>query len=98
MDHRLVLFEPEHNQALGVAVDLAEEVVSEHYRFSETFWRDKGRWEIKTLADLHPEEITDIALAQIIKYAGPARQGHRPREFYRICIQDHRLRAAWQEA
>jgi hypothetical protein len=76
---------------LGPAVDLAEDVVSDHYRFSESFWIDKGRWELKTLAELRAREVTDLALAQIVKYSGPAGKGHRDREFYRICLQDHRL-------
>lgn len=78
---------------LGPAVDLAEDVVSNHYRFSESFWIDKGRWELKTLVDLKSREVTDHALAQIIKYSGPAGTGHRSRDFYRICLQDHRLLA-----
>ncbi len=76
---------------LGPAVDLAEDVVSDYYRFSESFWIDKGRWELKTLVELKAREVTDKALAQIIKYSGPAGSGHRDRDFYRICLQDHRL-------
>ena len=79
---------------LGPAVDLAEDAVSDHFRFSESFWIDKGRWELKTLIDLEAREITDDALAQIIKYSGPDGKGHRIRDFYRICLQDHRLLAA----
>ncbi len=82
------------NAVLGSAVDLAEDAVSDYYRFSESFWIDKGRWELKTLIDLEAREITDNALAQIIKYSGPAGSGHRNRDFFRICLQDHRLLAA----
>ena len=64
-------------KVLGPAVDLAEDVVSEYYRFSESFWIDKGRWELKTLVDLEAGEMTDQALAQIIKYSGPKGTGHR---------------------
>lgn len=78
---------------LGPAVDLAEDVVSDYFRFSESFWIDKGRWELKTLVDLKAREITDNALAQIIKYSGPTGTSHRARDFYRICLQDHRLLA-----
>lgn len=81
--------------ALGSAVDLAEELVGEHYRLTEDFWRRPGRYELKTLADLADGEITDGALAQVIKYIGPGRPAHRPRQFFRICLQDHRIRAAW---
>jgi len=93
-----VTFSDEQYQDLGHALDLAEEVVSEHYRFSEAFWLEKGRYEIKTLVDLEPTEVTDRALAQIVKYEGPSRQGHRSRDFFRICIQDHRLLSARRSA
>lgn len=83
-------------EILGPAVDLAEDAVSDHYRFSESFWIDKGRWELKTLADLRAPEVTDRALAQIIKYSGPDGKGHRDRDFYRICLQDHRLMSVSQ--
>ena len=82
---------------LGPAVDLAEDVVSDHYRFSESFWIDKGRWELKTLTHLKTREKTDLALAQIIKYSGPAGSGHRSRDFFRICLQDHRLMSVSRE-
>lgn len=91
-------FGAEHRGPLGRAIDLAEEVVSEHFRFSETFWREKARWELKTLAELEPAEITDQALAQIIKYSGPDHHRFRAREFFRICLQDHRLLAARMNA
>ena len=43
-------FGPGHYRVLAPAVDLAEEVVADHYRVSESFWMDKGRWELLTLA------------------------------------------------
>ena len=91
-------FGPGHYRALGPAVDLAEEVVADHYRVSESFWLDKGRWELLTLAQLMREEITNEALAQIVKCVGPAATGHRPRIFYRICLQDHRIQLSSLEA
>ena len=83
---------------LGYAVDAAEEIVGEHYRLTEDFWRRPGRYELKTLVDLKEGEITDGALAQVIKYIGPGRPAHRPRQFFRICLQDHRIQAAWVAA
>jgi len=91
-------FGPGHYRALAPAVDLAEEVVADHYRVSESFWIDKGRWELLTLAQLMREEITNEALAQIVKCVGPAVTGHRPRIFYRICLQDHRIQSSSLEA
>ncbi len=91
-------FSPHQHRALAWAVDLAEEVVSDHYRFSETFWKKRGRCEFKTLIDLGPEEVSDEALAQIVKCVGPAAISHRHREFFRICLQDHHIKAARQRA
>lgn len=78
---------------LHKAVDLAEETVADHYRYSEDFWRRWGRYELRTLTDLGPDEISDRALAQLVKCYGPDRTSPRPRHFFRICLQDHRIKA-----
>ncbi len=91
-------FSAEEERQLSRAVDLAEEVVSDYYRFSEDFWRSGGRYDLRTLKDLAPEEITDGALAHLIRCQGPDRMSHRPRKFFRICLQDHRIRAAKRTA
>lgn len=80
-----------HLNRLGESVDLAEDVVSSHFGLSEDFWKKDARFELATLADLDRSEITDFALAQIIKYQVPDRRAHRTRSLYRICLQDHRI-------
>ena len=54
-------------------------------------------YDIQGLKDLHGEEITDIAFAQIRRYLrrpGERMRGSEPGDFFKICIQDHVIRKA----
>lgn len=73
---------------------MAEDMVSNHFGLSEDFWKRDARFQLVTLAQLNLDEVTDSALAQIIKYHVADRDRHRTRYLYRICLQDHRILAA----
>ncbi|MFP5265074.1 MAG: hypothetical protein ACLGJB_24555 [Blastocatellia bacterium] len=75
------------------ARDRAAGFVSDYYRVAPREWR-KMPYEVKTLRALDSSEVTDAALAQTVCYgfrreAGPLilEEG----DFYRICLQDHRI-------
>ena len=82
------------------AARLAEELTSEAFKMSFSRWR-RQRYDIKTLADLRPEEIVYGPFAQIIRYVG-----HKPEsvlgsshyDFYKICLQDHAILSAHRRA
>jgi predicted Zn-dependent protease with MMP-like domain len=73
--------------------------VSHYYRVAPREWR-RMPYEVKTLRALDSSEVTDTALAQTVCYgyrreAGPLvlEEG----DFYRICLQDHRILDAARE-
>lgn len=70
---------------------VAEDSVSEYYRLSDGSW-SRYRYELRTLKDLNPRELTGGALAQVLRLRQPAPGGGlRERDFFRICLQDHNL-------
>ncbi len=78
----------------GVA--MSEELVSNFYKMSASQWLGR-RYDIKTLADLSPDETIHGPFAQIIRYQGHrqnASLGSAAYDFYKICLQDHAILAA----
>ena len=77
------------------AVAMAEELVSNHYKMSASQWL-RPKYDVKTLADLNPDEIVSGPFAQIIRYEGKLEGGvlgSSAYDFYKICIQDHTILA-----
>lgn len=71
----------------------AEHLVWGFYALSEREG-ERIHYEVKTLRDLLPEEVTDEALAHLVCYDFVRRVGShilQHYELYRICLQDHRL-------
>jgi hypothetical protein len=84
---------------VGKARRRAADLVSDYYRVSPREWKQM-RYEVKTLRALDSSEVTDTALAHTVCYgfrreAGPLvlEEG----DFYRICLQDHRILDAARE-
>jgi hypothetical protein len=89
----LQVFGKEELAVVNEAVALAEELTSNAYKMSFAEWR-RRRYDIKTLADLSPEEIVHGPFAQIIRYVGVKAEtllGSSKYDFYKICLQDHRI-------
>ncbi|HUU50328.1 MAG TPA: hypothetical protein VMW81_05175 [Nitrospinota bacterium] len=76
-------------------LDDAAALTRNYYDINTKDW--KGiKYDLKTLEDLKKDEITDNAFAQLSKYrgvSGKASQGFRF-NFFRICIQDHKIMEA----
>jgi len=75
------------------AVVIAEEMTSNAYKMSSAEWRGR-RYDIKTLADLAPDEIVHGPFAQIIRYMGRKTEtllSSSEYDFYKICLQDHAI-------
>lgn len=73
------------------AMAVAEDCVGEYYQLSEANWL-RYAYELRTLRDLAPREVTTRALAQVLKMRQPAEGKRlRSRDFFRICLQDHNL-------
>ena len=77
------------------AVLMAEELVSNFYKMSNTQWLHQ-KYDVKTLSDLLPEEIVKGPFAQIIRYKGKHKNTtleSSTYDFYKICLQDHSILA-----
>ena len=82
----------------GVA--MAEELVSNFYQMSTSQWL-RRKFDIKTLADLSPEETVQGPFAQIIRYEGQRKDaslGSSAYVFYKICLQDHSILATLKQS
>ena len=78
------------------AVTIAEEVSSNAYKMSSAQWKGR-RYDIKTLADLSPDEVMHGPFAQIIRYVGRKTEtslSSSEYDFYKICLQDHTILSA----
>jgi len=78
---------------LSDALDIAEDVTGNHYKFSITQWK-RHRYDIKTRLSLKTNEISKHAFALLNKGSSPV-SGFEPktknRDCYFICLQDHRI-------
>jgi hypothetical protein len=96
---RLQCFHPEELKVVNEAVAVAEELTSNAYKMSFAEWRHR-RYDIKTLADLSPEEVVEGPFAQIVRYVGcKARTslGSSRYDLYKICLQDHSILGTLRE-
>ncbi|MEW5722053.1 MAG: hypothetical protein AB1896_03035 [Thermodesulfobacteriota bacterium] len=84
----------EQLKTVDQAVSVSEEVTSDRFHLTLSSWK-KYRYDIRTLRQLEPQEITSDIFAQIVRY-GPSTLPHGLREgdFYRICLQDHNILSA----
>lgn len=76
---------------LEEAMQVAEDRVSDYYHLTHAGWAQYP-YEIRTGKELTPPEVSEAALAQVLRLRQPLRPGRlRPWDFYRICVQDHNL-------
>ncbi|MEJ5300428.1 MAG: hypothetical protein WHS38_05505 [Thermodesulforhabdaceae bacterium] len=76
---------------LDQAIEIAEDIVGDHFKISTAEWKHY-RYDIRSLKYLYPEEITDIAYAQILRYTQHPQERFRGSlrgEYFKICLQDH---------
>ena len=88
-------FTAEEIETVNAAAEMAEELVSNFYKMSANQWL-RRRYDIKTLIELDDDEIVDGPFAQIIRYEGrmsDQRLGSTKYDFYKICLQDHTIKA-----
>lgn len=75
------------------ALEVAEDITCNHYHISTSNWKKYG-FEVSNLTQLREEEITPHGLAQIARYVVPFPEWipvNYPRDYYRICLQDHNI-------
>jgi len=89
----LAAFSRDHIKTVDSAVAMSEELVSNAYKMSSSQWL-RGKYDVKTLSDLTPDEIVDGPFAQLIRYEGQRKDstlGTGAYDFYKICLQDHSI-------
>ena len=82
------------------AVEMAEELTGNAYKMSFAE-RSQQRYDVRTVADLAPEEIIEGPFAQIIRYEGRKAEtslGSSSYDFYKICLQDHNILSALSQS
>ncbi|MBW1693960.1 MAG: hypothetical protein JRJ41_07360 [Deltaproteobacteria bacterium] len=75
------------------SVAMAEELVSDYYKMSASQWLHR-KYDVKTLADLKPDETVQGPFAQIVRYKGrhkDSQLGSSTYDFYKICLQDNAI-------
>ena len=86
-------FTSENIGVVNDAAAMAEELVSNFYKMSESQWL-RRRYDIKTLTNLKSDEIVHGPFAQVIRFTGQHNNrllGSSTYDFYKICIQDHAI-------
>lgn len=87
------IFDKEHIEVMSRAIAVAEELVSGYYKLSVSEL-SSVRYDFRTQKDLSEYEIVNGPLAQVLRYkANPSDLVHSAEsyDFYKICIQDHRI-------
>lgn len=90
---KLEQFSRDQIKTVNNSVEMAEELVSNFYKLSANQWL-RNRYDVKTLADLLPDEIVHGPFAQIIRYEGHRKDtslGSSTFDFYKICLQDYSI-------
>jgi hypothetical protein len=83
-------FQSDQILLINDAVAMAEELVSNHYKLSAAQWL-RRKYDVRTAAELSPEEIIAGPFAQVIRYEGRKKNADLNSEvfdFYKICLQD----------
>jgi hypothetical protein len=89
-------FKQEEMLTLGEALDIAEDRTGDYFKFSSAQWR-RHRYDVKTLSQLTRLEVVPNVFA-LLKKRTKTKEGVEPgsryRDFYFICLQDHRILSA----
>jgi hypothetical protein len=97
---KLLQFDSNQIDIVNDSTAMAEDLVSTYYKMSANQWL-RPMYDVKTLADLAPDEIVQGPFAQIIRYEGQrsdASLGSSSFDFYKICIQDHSILSALNQS
>ncbi|MFC1830119.1 hypothetical protein ACFL0O_10960, partial [Thermodesulfobacteriota bacterium] len=93
-------FNPDQISIVNNSVAMAEELVSNFYKMSESQWLHR-RYDVKTLVDLTADEIVYGPFAQVIRYEGQRKEsalGTSAYDFYKICLQDHAILSTTEQS
>jgi hypothetical protein len=86
-------FKQEDMLTVGEALDISEDRTGDYFKFSTAQWR-RHRYDVKTISQLTDREVIPNVFALLKKRTQSkegVEAGSRYRDFYFICIQDHRI-------
>jgi len=86
-------FEEKNIESLSEALDIAEDKTGDYYKFSFCQWK-RHHYDVKTLMSLAEDEISSYAFALLNKSSRVIERYEsktKTRDFYFICLQDHRI-------
>ena len=88
-----ILFKDQDLTTVSEALDIAEDVTGDFYKFSALQWK-RHRYDVKTLKSLKAGEISKTAFALLCKGKRLVPELERPvkgRDYYFICLQDRQI-------
>jgi hypothetical protein len=89
-------FKREDLLTLSEALDIAEDRIGDYFKFSSGQWR-RHRYDVRTLTQLATDEVVPDVFA-LLKKSNQKKvriePNSRNRDFYFICLQDHRIMKA----
>jgi hypothetical protein len=86
-------FNEEEMLTVGDALDIAEDRTGDYFKFSSGQWK-RHRYDVKTLSQLSGREVVPDVFALLNKRTRKRESveaSSRYRDFYFICLQDHRI-------
>jgi hypothetical protein len=86
-------FKGEDLRVVTDALDISEDITGNFFKFSTGQWR-RFRYDVKTLADLTSDEISEEAFAVLsrrTRVVGDYRPTSLNKDYYFICLQDHQV-------
>ena len=86
-------FDKRDLNTVGDALDIAEDATGNFYKFSTVQWK-RHPYEVKTLTSLKEDEVSKHAFALLNKglmVISKSESRTKNRDFYFICLQDHRI-------
>jgi hypothetical protein len=86
-------FKREQLITVSEALEIAEDKTGNHYKFSAVQWK-RHRYDVRTLSSLEPAQIVPNAFAFLDRGVRAPEEMGSPRlkrEYYFICLQDHRI-------
>lgn len=91
-----MVFNSAQIEVVSQGVEIAEDVTANFFKISTAQWKHV-RYDIRTLAELRSDEVTNSAFAQIIRYSrnpDHSKISDWHFDYFKICLQDHNIMAA----
>jgi hypothetical protein len=89
----MLSFKSQELEVVSRALDVAEDITANHYKFSAYQWKNLN-YDLKTLLSLNSGEVEDGVFALLnrgVRILDDFDHNSKKRDFYFICLQDHHI-------